>query len=133
MRMTMTKKLLAIALMAGGSLFAQSRFSVSIGSGYAPGYYAQVQRGRYGYSYNNAYRYDNRTHERAEKQALRNHQEEERWYYGNSHAPRDHQRQERRDLKHEQRHERYGDYDAGYGPGYSSVYDGSRYGYGGRY
>ena len=129
----MTTKLLAIALMAGGSLFAQSRFSVSIGSGYAPGYYAQVQRGTYGYSFDDGYRYDNRGHERAEKRALRNHQEEERWYYGNSRALREHQRQERHDLKHEQRHERYGDYDAEYGPGHSSAYDGSPYGYGRRY
>jgi len=129
----MTTKLIAIALMAGGSLFAQSRFSVSIGGGYAQGYYAQAQRGD-GYAYDNGYRYyDNRAHERAEKRALRNHQEEERWYYGNSHALRDHQRQERRDLKHEQRHERYGDYDAGYGPGHSSAYDGSRHGHGRRY
>ena len=128
----MTTKLIAIALMAGGSLFAQSRFSVSIGGGYAQGYYVQAQRGD-GYAYDNGHRYDNRAHERAEKQALRNHQEEERWYHGNSHALRDHQRQERRDLEHEQRHERYGDYDAGYGPGHSSAYDGSRYGYGRRY
>src|SRR5260221_170730 len=35
----MKTKLIALMFIAGGSLFAESRFSISIG-GYAPGYYA---------------------------------------------------------------------------------------------
>jgi hypothetical protein len=38
----MKTTLLAMVLLAGGSMFAQSRFSIGIGTGgYAPGYYAQ--------------------------------------------------------------------------------------------
>jgi hypothetical protein len=37
----MKTKLLAMALLAGGSIFAQTRFSIGVGvGGYAPGYYA---------------------------------------------------------------------------------------------
>jgi WXXGXW repeat (2 copies) len=38
----MKTKLLAMVLLAGGSMFAQNRFSIGIGiGGYAPGYYPQ--------------------------------------------------------------------------------------------
>ena len=40
----MKKKLLALALLAGGSMFAQTRFSVGVNiGGYGPGYYAPAQ------------------------------------------------------------------------------------------
>ena len=40
----MKTKLLALALLAGSSAFAATRFSVGVGiGGYAPGYYAQPQ------------------------------------------------------------------------------------------
>src|SRR5438270_1784742 len=39
----MTTKLLALTLLAGGAMFAQTRFSITIGSGgYNRGYYAQA-------------------------------------------------------------------------------------------
>ena len=36
----MKLKLIAVTLIAVGSAFAQTRFSVQIGGGYGPGYYA---------------------------------------------------------------------------------------------
>ena len=57
----------------------------------------------YGYDYNR----DVRDHQRDEKRALRNHQEEERYQYGDSWALREHQREERRELRGHQRGERY--------------------------
>lgn len=134
----MKTKLFLLAILAAGSTFAQTRFSVRIGVGErgynSPdnGYYSEGNsrpyyggddygyRGRgYGYGYDRE-----RAHERAEKHALRRHQMEERWEYGSSEALREHHRQEHRDLEHEQRHERHGDGDAAYGPGHSSAEDG---------
>ena len=65
--------------------------------------YAQYYPGS-GYGYDP---YDEeRQHTRTEKHALKHHQQEERYVYGNGRALREHQRQERRQLKHEQRYER---------------------------
>src|SRR5262245_36750035 len=47
-------------------------------------------------------------HERNEKEALRDHQEEEYYRYGDSDELRHHQRHEREDLKRHQRDEREG-------------------------
>lgn len=132
-------KLLVLAFLAGGSMFAESRFSVRIGVGdggyYAPSYgygqpgYYRAYPGSYGYG-GPAYGYRSydpeRAHERAERRALRQHQREERWQYGDSEELREHQIQERRDLEHEQWHERHGDHGAAYGPGHESAYDGYR-------
>jgi hypothetical protein len=49
-----------------------------------------------------------------ERRDLKDHQRQERYYYGNDHATRDHQRAERDQLKHEQRDERRGSYNGGY-------------------
>ena len=49
-----------------------------------------------------------------ERRDLKDHQRQERYYDGNDHATRDHQRAERDQLKHEQRDERRGGYDNGY-------------------
>src|SRR6266566_8007512 len=104
----MKSKLIAVMLVAGGSLFAESRFSISIG-GYAPGYYApppvyyapvrpHVLYRSYGYSnrgWGGAAGYSNRgrdgagywgesperQHERAEWYGLHNHQQGERYRY----------------------------------------------------
>jgi len=130
-------KLIALILLAGASAFAQTRFSFSIGS-YAPGYYAAprtyyVPARPYAYGY-----YDRggagywgedpaRAHERAERQGLRNHQEHERYIYGDSQELREHQAQERWQLRHEQWHERNGDYDAADGPAHGSARDGMRH------
>lgn len=48
--------------------------------------------------------------QRHERRDLKDHQRQERYYYGNDHATRDHQRAERDQLKHEQRAERSGGY-----------------------
>src|SRR5262245_5318705 len=45
-------------------------------------------------------------HERNEREALRDHQEEEYYRYGNSDELRDHQQHERQDLKQHQRDEK---------------------------
>ncbi len=138
----MKTKLFAIALLAGSSMFAQSRFSVRVGvgdqgyynPGYGYGYGSGYDQGYDGPNYGRSYGYADRSyngwgyspdqeHKHAEKRALKQHQREERWQYGSSEELRDHHRQERYDLKHEQRHERYGDPDAAYGPGHRSAYD----------
>jgi hypothetical protein len=132
----MTSKLMALVLIAGGSAFAQSRFSFSIGS-YGPGYYAP-QRGYYAPTRPYGYRSDSgwrggagywgenpeRQHRRAEWRGLRNHHEVERDMYGDSRELREHQSEERRQLRHEQWHERNGDYDAADGPAHGSARDG---------
>lgn len=132
----MKTKLVLLAILAAGSTFAQTRFSVRIGvreRGYnSPdnAYYSQgYSRPSYGgddYGYRGrAYGYDReREHERAERRALRRHQMEERWEYGNSEDLREHHMQEHQNLKHEQWHERHGDGGAAYGPGHSSADDG---------
>lgn len=139
-----SKLLIAFVLFAGGSAFAQSRFSIGIHfGGYAPGYYspapAYVTPARpydrsYGYSEGYAPGYyggagywgesPERQHERAERQGLRNHHAKERMMYGDSPELREHQAQERWELQHEQWHERHGDYSAGQGPAHGSARDG---------
>ena len=139
----MTTKILLLAVLAGGSMFAQSHFSVTIGVGnggyYAPSYGYGQQRyyrhypqsygyGRPSYGYESpsygSWGYDpEREHAHAERHALRNHQMEEQWQYGDSEELRRHQMQEHRNLEHEQWHERHGDSDAAYGPGHRSAYD----------
>ncbi len=70
-------------------------------------------------------------HQGDEKRDLKQHQREERWYYGDSWALRQHQREERRELKRHQRNERdYDDFDQSYRRnGYydRGGYDGRRY------
>ena len=129
----MKSKLIAVMLLAGGSLFAESRFSISIG-GYGPGYYAPapgyyqqarphvLYRGWSGAGYWGES--PQRRHERAERQGLRNHQENERYMFGDSPELWEHQAQEQRELRHEQWHERNGDYGAADGPAHGSARDG---------
>ena len=138
----MKSKLILLAVVVAGSAFAQTRFSFSIGT-YAPGYYA-APRAYYDYgpARSNVYRYGYRTrgwggagywgedpdreHRRAEWYGVRNHQEHERYLYGDSEELREHQAQERYELRHQQWHERHGDYDAGNGPAHGSARDGWR-------
>ena len=134
----MKTKLFLLAIMAAGSMFAQTRFSVRIGVG-NQGYYEPYaaygpQRsyqpsygGSYGYRgpSDDSWRYDaERAHKRAEWHSLKHHKMEERWQYGSSEELREHHIQERRALEHEQWHERHGDSNAAYGPGHRSAYDG---------
>ncbi len=54
-------------------------------------------------------------HQHNEKHALKDHQREERYYYGSSRALREHQKEERRQLRGHQRYERgYDDRDYRY-------------------
>ena len=146
----MKTKLLALMFVAGGSLFAETRFSISIG-GYGPGYYApppvyyaparpHVLYRSYGRNvrgwgaanyggYGAGYWGENpvRRHARAEWHGLHNHQQGERYIYGNSQELREHQAQEQWQLRHEQWHERNGDYDAADGPAHGSARDGWRH------
>src|SRR5262245_16708437 len=131
----MNSKLIAFALLAGGSAFAQTRFSFSVGTygpGYSappPAYYAPARPhvyravpGRVGAGY---WGEDpDREHRRAEWYGLRNHHETERYMYGDSPELREHQAQERWQLRHEQWHERNGDYEAADGPAHGSARDG---------
>jgi len=136
----MKSKLLVLMLLAGGSAFAESRFSISIG-GYAPGYYApppvyyaparphvlfrsygQFNRGWGGAGYWGES--PERQHERAEWYGLHNHQEGEQFTYGDSPELREHQAQEQWQLRHEQWHERNGDFGAADGPAHGSARDG---------
>jgi hypothetical protein len=129
----MKYKLIAFMLIAGGSAFAQSRFSIQIG-GYGPGYYAPPPAyygpARHYRSYGGGAGYwgedPDRQHRRAEWYGLHNHQEGERYMYGDSEELREHQAQERWQLRHEQWHERNGDYDAADGPAHGSARDGMR-------
>lgn len=136
----MKSKLTAFFLVAAGSAFAQSGFSISIG-GYGPGSYAPPAY--YGYGHPPVYRSygpgggagywgedPERQHRRAEWRGLRNHQEQEREMYGNSPELWRHHAEERQQLRHEQWHERHGDDGAAYGPAHGSARDGYRpYGY----
>src|SRR2546427_555220 len=110
----MTTKLIGLLLLAGGAAFAESRFSISIGTGnYGHGsgyYYAPSQSSSYGYDRGSSYGYDrggagyggnNRRHEREERRGLHRHQEAEQYTYGDSRALREHQAQERHELQHE--------------------------------
>lgn len=151
----MKYKLLALMLIAGGSAFAESRFSISIG-GYAPGYYAPppvyyaparphvLHRwggpgystgsawGGYGSGWSGAGYWGEdpaRQHERAEWHGLHNHQQGEQFMYGDSQELREHQAQEQWQLRHEQWHERNGDFDAADGPAHGSARDGFYYGH----
>ena len=133
----MKYKLIAFMLLAGGSAFAETRFSIRIG-GYGPGYYAPPtgyyaparpyvyrsygprSRGGAGYWGEDP----DRQHRRAEWYGLHNHQEGERYMYGDSRELREHQAQEQLQLRHEQWHERNGDYGAADGPAHGSARDG---------
>jgi hypothetical protein len=100
----MKSKLILLALLVGGSAFAQTRFSFSIGT-YPRGYYAAPPANYYGPARPNAYVYGtpgyggagywgedpDREHRRAEWHGLRNHQENERYMYGDSQELREHQ------------------------------------------
>ena len=136
----MKSKLITLMLIAGTTAFAESRFSFSIG-GYAPGYYAPPpvyyaparphvlyrSYGRFDRQWDGAgYWGENpeRPHRRAEWQGLRNHQQEERYSYGDSPQLWEHQAEEHKELRHEQWHERNGDYDAADGPAHGSARDG---------
>jgi hypothetical protein len=83
------------------------------------------------YGYYDNYDHAMRHHQRDEKRDLKQHQREERWYYGDSWALRQHQREERHELKHHQQHERgYDDFNRSYGRnGYyeGGWYEGRRY------
>ena len=135
----MKSKLIALTLIAAGSAFAQTRFSIGIGIGggngsryYAPPpvYYPQARphvyrsvpewAGGAGYWGEDP----DRQHKQAERYGLRNHQQQERYLHGNSQELREHQEQERRELRREQWHERNGDYDAADGPAHGSARDG---------
>ena len=146
----MKSKLIVLMLIAGGSAFAESRFSISIGGGYAPGYYApgyyapapvyraparpHVLHRYYGYSDQGwsgaGYWGENpaRRHEQIEREGLYNHQQNERFMYGDSPELWEHQAQEQWELRHEQWHERNGDYGAAEGPAHGSARDGYFYG-----
>ena len=136
----MKSKLILLMAFAGASAFAETHFSIHIG-GYGPGYYAPpppvyyapvrpwVYRS-YGPGWGGAGYWGEdpaRQHERAEWYGLHNHQEGERYMYGDSPELREHQAQERWQLRHEQWHERNGDYDATDGPGHGSTRDGWRH------
>ena len=145
----MKSKLLVLMLLAGGSLFAESRFSISIG-GYGPGYYAPpptyyapvrphvLFRGGFNRGWgSNGYRggagywgeSPERQHERAEWYGLHNHQQGEQFMYEDSPELREHQAQEQWELRHEQWHERNGDVGAADGPAHGSARDGFYYGH----
>jgi hypothetical protein len=138
-------KLIALLLLAGASAFAETRFSIRIGSGpnygYAPTYngYGSGYGSAYGYARPHVYTYapgyggagywgvdPDRAHRRQESRGLRNHHEKEFEMYGDSPELRQHQSEENHELRHEQWHERNGDIDAGNGPAHGSAYDGMR-------
>ena len=130
-----SKLLIAFMFLAGSAAFAQTRFSIRIGGGYGPSYYAPPPAYRapaQSYYQSNGYwggagywgENPERRHERTEWYGLRNHQEQERYMYGDSPELREHQAQERWELRHEQWHERHGDYSAGQGRAHSSARDG---------
>ena len=137
----MKTKLIAFLLLAGASAFAQTRFSIRIGSGPAYGY-APAYNGygsSYGYARPHVYTYapgyggagywgvdPDRAHRRQEWRGLRNHHEQELEMYGDSPELRQHQAEERHELRHEQWHERNGDVNAANGPAHGSAYDGMR-------
>src|SRR6266581_6304614 len=139
----MKTKLIAFLLLAGASAFAQTRFSIRIGSGpgygYAPAYNGYRAGYGYGYARPNAYTHSpsyggagywgvdpDREHRRQVWRGLRNHHEQEFEMYGDSPELRQHQAEERHELRHEQWHERNGDVDAANGQAHGSAYDGMR-------
>ena len=139
----MKSKLILLMAFAGASPFAETHFSIHFG-GYGPGYYAPPPvyyepppvysaparpwvYCRYGPCWDSPGFWGEdpeRQHERAEWYGLRNHQERERYIYGDSPELQEHQGQERWELRHEQWHERNGDYEAGHGPAHGSARDG---------
>src|SRR5215471_21666797 len=97
----------------------------------ATGLHAQQWAQPYG-DYGHAMRH----HQHDEERELKEHQREERRYYGNSWELRQHQREERQELKQHQRYERgYDNFNGYYGNGYygrdgypsRGWYDGRRY------
>ena len=137
----MKTKLIGFLLLAGASAFAQTRFSIQVGSGpvsgYAPAYnsydygngYARPHVYTYAPAYGGAGYWGvdpDREHRRQEWLGLRNHHEQELDMYGNTPELRQHQAEERHELRHEQWHERNGDVDAANGPAHGSAYDGMR-------
>ena len=137
----MKTKLIALLVLAGASAFAETRFSIRIGSGpdysYAPAYNGYGSG--YGYARPHVYTYapgyggagywgvdPERAHRHQEWRGLRNHHEQEFERYGDSPELRRHQAEERHELRHEQWHERNGDGDAAHGPAHGSAYDGMR-------
>jgi len=134
----MKSKLILLMLIAGASAFAETHFSIQIG-GYGPGYYAPppayyspaqpyVYRS-YGHTWGAGYWGEDpaRQHERSEWYGLHNHQDHERYLYGDSPELREHQAQERRQLRREQWDEQNGDYNAAYGAAHGSARDGWRH------
>jgi hypothetical protein len=133
-----SKLLIAFMFLAGSAAFAQTRFSIRIGGGYGPSYYApppvyyapaQPYYRSHGYApgWGGAGYWGEdpeRQHERAEWYGLRNHHQKELEMYGDSPELREHQAQERWELRHEQWHERHGDYSAGEGRAHGSARDG---------
>ncbi len=145
----MKTKLIAFLLLAGASAFAQTRFSIRIGSGpdygYAPAYngygsgYGYGSGSGYGYVRPHVYTYapayggagywgvdPDSAHRRQEWRGLQNHHEQELETYGDGPELRQHQAEERHQLRHEQWHERNGDVNAANGPAHGSAYDGMR-------
>ena len=130
------KLLIAFMFLAGGAAFAQTRFSIRIGGGYGPGYYAppsvyyapsQPFNRSYAPGWGGAGYWGEdpeRQHEHAEWYGLRNHHQKELEMYGDSPELREHQAQERYELRHEQWHERHGDSSAGEGRAHGSARDG---------
>ena len=133
-----SKLLIAFMFLAGSAAFAQTRFSIRIGGGYGPSYYApppvyyapaQPYYRSHGYTPGwggGGYWGEDpeRQHERAEWYGLRNHHQKELEMYGDGPELREHQAQERWELRHEQWHERHGDYSAGEGRAHGSARDG---------
>ena len=77
------------------------------------------QNRNYDYGYGYDYDRDVRHHQRDEKRALRQHQEEERYQQGDSWSLREHQREERHELRHHQRGERFQFYNGWDANGYN--------------
>src|SRR5260370_20737462 len=143
----MKTKLIAFLLLAGASAFAQTRFSIRVGSGPAYGYAPACNGYGSDYGYSSGYGYvrphvytyapgyggagywgvdPDRAHRVQEWRGLRNHHEQELEMYGDSPELRQHQAEERHERLHEQWHERNGDVDAAHGPAHGSAYDGMR-------
>ena len=84
------------------------------------------------YGYQDDYHGEARRHQHDEKHAIKDHQREERYLYGNSWELRRHQHEERHQLKHHQRDERRYDDSDGYrrydrNGGYEGGYSGQPY------
>ena len=94
------KRTIGIGVFGAALLFAGSITANAQNGNYDP-YYGQQNNGRY-----NQNRRADKRHRKQEKRAVKQHQREEREYYGNSRQLRRHQEQERRRLKRHQRNER---------------------------